>query len=455
MPRFYKSFSQQTAFYHPNEMKTIYYFVSLLALFALTNKYVRSLMYWGSSQGVRGVGSEASPNNTFSSIKTESVHIKKPEVKKVVGSEASLNNTFPSIKTESEHIKKPEVKKVVGSEASLNKTFSSIETESEHIKKTKVKKVVDFAIIGFPKCSTTFLRNSLINTPQIFYGNDDSEIHLNEFKNKKEFVKLYENVSDPEIKKGFKCPEVLYSKSTLSIIENHFPSTDFIVSVRNPVLWFQTFYNYRLRRGNNMPHPNDLIGKCASKGRIKGEGVLDQTNRNRVYDSHKVCTDRANFHLALSRLGKTPMNTEEEMGLLHNHNLSVHRFPNRVFLMELGQLSVENRTRSDLFVEDLGSFLHLNSVEDQISSHALPRLEPHVATHNVATTVNGTRLNEKLLDICSPSHDALRSILLKTGRDASHWIMKYFINSPDVIVSDREHFLTLMKTWEDDPCTQK
>jgi hypothetical protein len=309
-------------------------------------------------------------------------------------------------------------------------------------------KVIDFAIIGFPKCSTTFLRNGLINTPQFFYGNNDTEIFLNHFENKNEFVKLYKNVStNPDIKKGFKCPEVLYSKSTLSILEHDFPRTDFIISVRHPVLWFQTFYNYRLRKGYDMPPPDELIAKCPNLG----EGVLDESNQNKISKSHKVCTDRANFHMALSRLGKTPMDTKEEMDLLRNHNLSVHHFPNRIFLMEIGQLSVDNRTRADQFVDDLGDFLHLNSRKDDLS-HSLPRLKKHIAQHKVAKKVNSKRLSKKLLDICSPSHDKLRSTLLQTGREASSWIRKYFINSPDVVISHEQHFIKLLERWEHDPC---
>ena len=144
------------------------------------------------------------------------------------------------------------------------------------------------------------------------------------------------------------------------------------------------------------------------------------------------------------------MTTSTEMNLLRNHSLRSHHFSNRIFLMELGQLSVDvgNRTRADAFVDDFGLFLG----GGDMAFNTLPKLEQRgEAKHNV---VNLTKLYERVMDICSPSHDALRSVLLESGKDASAWIRDYFIQSPDVVVSDETHFLDLLKTWESDPCAE-
>ena len=119
--------------------------------------------------------------------------------------------------------------------------------------------VINFAIIGFPKCSTTFLRNRLLHTRQFFYGNNQTEIHHLRNNQVQEFVNLFANISDPLIKmKGFKCPDVLYSNNALLNLKTYFPSAGLVVVVRHPVLWFQSFYNYRVRKGYNMPKPTDL-----------------------------------------------------------------------------------------------------------------------------------------------------------------------------------------------------
>ncbi len=355
------------------------------------------------------------------------------------------NKTFLPIYSESENNTEINAKESIIMSANGETNVSNY-AEREDAPKLEGK-IVDFVIAGFPKCSTTFLRNDLLNTKHIFYGTNDTEIFLSKYKHVEDFVQLYENVTDSRIKKGFKNPNVLYSEMTLSFMQYISPRTDFIVSVRHPVSWFQAFYNYRLRKGYHMPHPLNLIGTCATKD----EGVLIGSDVNRVQGSHKVCTDRANFHIALSRLGKTPMLEEQEMTLLHNHKLPIHHFPNRVFLMELGQLSVENRTRADQFVGDLETFLHLS----QSGGGDLPRLKPHLAKHNVAKSVNITSLNENVLDVCSEPYDSLRNVLMKIGKESALWITKHFLESPDVIVSDKEHFIDLLEKWENDPCLEK
>ena len=304
---------------------------------------------------------------------------------------------------------------------------------------------VDFAIAGFPKCSTTFLRNTLLQShnQSIFYGNDDTEISLLQKNRVRKFAKLFSEPSHSGCKKAFKDPSILYSEVALSNLETYFPSTDFVISIRHPVRWFESFYNYRVRRGHHMPPPNSLIGTCATNERYHS---LDPFDQNQTFHAKHICTDWARFHLVMSRLGKTPMQSEqEELKLIHHHNLSIHMFPNRVFLMELGQLSVDNRSRADSFVDELESFLHL-------SPRSLPRLKRHIQKHNVAQGLNVSKVKQTTFDICSSKYDNLRSVLIEIGREASTWIRSYFVQSPDVFVANRFHFLELLGTWEHDPC---
>lgn len=308
-------------------------------------------------------------------------------------------------------------------------------------------KYINFAIIGFPKCSTTFLRNRLLHTRQFFYGNNRMELHHLRNNHVKEVVELFSNVTDPRVKKkGFKCPDVLYSNNALLNLKTHFPNADLIVVVRHPVLWFQSFYNYRVRKGYNMPTPTDLQGSCSTDD----EGILNKFNTNETaYPAHKVCTDRANFHIALSRLGKTKMEDDYEIDLLQNHSLPIHRSKNRVFIMELGQLSIENRTRAHQLVMDLESFLGLDI---NAGDEHLPELKNHHPKHGVAPNVPKSKIDEKLLNICLTEYDDLRSVMVNIGQQASRWIVSYFLQSPQVYFSDKSHLISLLKLWEEDPC---
>jgi hypothetical protein len=119
--------------------------------------------------------------------------------------------------------------------------------------------------------------------------------------------------------------------------------------------------------------------------------------------------------------------------------------------MELGQLSVENQTRAHQVVNDLQSFLGLDVEAGDV---ALPELKRHHPRHKVAENLsNISVVQEKMMDICLPKYDELRSVLVGIGQRASEWIISYFLESPEVHVSNRHHFHSLLKLWGTDPCS--
>lgn len=330
---------------------------------------------------------------------------------------------------------------------------------------------LDFAIVGFPKCSTTFLRNDLLSSnEEIFFGNDNNEIHYLNRNNAPALKKLFKN--HPYTINGFKCPNLLYSEVGLFNLEMYFKQTDLIIAVRHPILWFQSFYNYRLRKGFEMPEPHLLIGSCPTIF----EDRLNVNEAEVMVEAQKVCTDRyvatyyfiigdskylfrtqkiclnilnnhnrAQFHIAISRLGKTPLNSLDEMALLQNHTLPIHNFSNKIFLMEIGQLSVENQTSADQFIMDLERFLNLRN-------NSLPKLKQHQPRHHIDLNFDVEKIEEREIDICDPSYDDLRKVLLNIGIDASKWIREYFLNADSVYVSQRKEFEELILQWEVDPC---
>jgi hypothetical protein len=141
--------------------------------------------------------------------------------------------------------------------------------------------MLQFAIVGFPKCSTTFLRNSLLSpSNQIFFGNNQNEIHLLRNNNVQAFKDLFQNYLNTT--NGFKDPGLLYSHVGLYNLYTHYPNTDLIISVRHPVLWFQSFYNYHIREGYHL-----LIGNCPNTY----SGILNIDDSPVKVGSHGVCTD--------------------------------------------------------------------------------------------------------------------------------------------------------------------
>lgn len=291
--------------------------------------------------------------------------------------------------------------------------------------------LLDFAVLGFPKCGTTTLMQSL-NTPYDAAVAQDERCALGNNNPARLVWQLLEGdglPKDPNIRRGIKCPKDLESVDTLKNLAEFFPKTKLIITVRHPVLWFQSFYNFRARNifPRRMPPAERLIGGLAVCRR-----------------GHNVCTDRANFHRFLARLGKTPLSSKEELQLLPPgwNQKEVFRLESELFLIHVSQMGDKNSTRLDQFRQDLQSFAGLHG-------------EIQLKNGKVAAEVNVTpQVQRNMIDICSTEHESLRQVLMKQAKKASIWIIDYLLKSPDVVVSSRKHFIDLVRQWKIDPCEQ-
>lgn len=63
-------------------------------------------------------------------------------------------------------------------------------------------------------------------------------------------------------KRGYKAPRDITNTNALTAFATYFPATKLIIGVRHPVLWFQSFYNYRVRGGTVMPPAETLMVTC-------------------------------------------------------------------------------------------------------------------------------------------------------------------------------------------------
>ena len=59
---------------------------------------------------------------------------------------------------------------------------------------------------------------------------------------------------------------------------------------------------------------------------------------------------------------------------------------------------------------------------------------------------------KEYIDICNSQYSSIRSELLEQAKKTSAWIRNKFIESEDVVVSDKEHFLSILSSWNEDPC---
>lgn len=281
-----------------------------------------------------------------------------------------------------------------------------------------VEFMLDFAIVAHPKTATTAVMNWLSSHPEI-------EMHKYELSSlavgkPAEFVsQLYDLKPGRQYKRGYKAPRDLVCGASLNAIAKYWPRTKLIVGLRHPVLWFESFYNFRIHSGYKMPPAETLIGKL--KDPMFG-----------------VSTNEAKFHLHLDNLGKTAR-SPEELKLLswgNENRLRLPKMKNPVFLYEINQLHDTNLTRAEIYRTDLKHFLGLKI-----------DLEP------MATSAS--KSSSKTIDICDPKLRFVRAELMKNARQASTWIRTYFLKSPDVIVSSPTYFNELLALWMTDPCSKR
>jgi hypothetical protein len=198
------------------------------------------------------------------------------------------------------------------------------------------------------------------------------------------------------------------------------------------VLWFESFYNFRIQNEFPMPLATELIGKCSKGG-------------------FNVCTFRSSFHLFLSNLQMTRMNQDELQLIDTDYHKSQDVFATesscgrpKVFLYELSQLTTKDTASEMELRSALQSFLGLGRP-----------IKPFIwfkpgLDHN--STEKLKLVESKKINICDDQYDALRIVLQHQATNVSQWIRNYFVHAPGVFVSNQVHFNEIMRSWAEDPC---
>ena len=338
--------------------------------------------------------------------------------------------------------------------------------------------LLDFAIIAFPKAGTTFLKDYIHNGTAGSSDSDDREVYvyphelcMKRTSNVIDFVyKFYElhlqynqqyDIKRP-VKFGIKCPGVFYRPNDIHIYKKYFPHAKLIIGLRHPISWLESFYNYQLWRNvTAMPqNTTQLIGQC---------------NKHQ-----KVCTDRARFHAALARLGKTELVEDEELSLLYGFNVSSSTASSEedvgsTTLSSTQQLRGRRLTNDDQQVQPRSR--HQQQQQQQQQQRGLPNevlLYEINQIHNSQTSTAFSKSIQQYLsiqydlpqiqhyqqtkvraiNICDTQHDNVRKVLLDHGKYASKWIQTYFLSNPSVNIVDETSFYKLMNDWNVDPCLE-
>lgn len=201
---------------------------------------------------------------------------------------------------------------------------------------------------------------------------------------------------------GIKCPADMYVSLALDNYKTYFPETKFIVGVRNPILWFESFYNFRIQNEFKMKPLQHHVGKCFAG------------NRN-------VCTNRAIFSNYLAQFEDT----------------------RHVFLYEMSQL--ENNEFTDTFLQDLQEFLGLETPLKGPMIHEKPGRAAISQKHQA-------ELDSKKVNICDPQYAGVRDKIRKEASATADWILDEYLSKPNVKVSSPDYFRSKLFEWHSDPC---
>lgn len=280
---------------------------------------------------------------------------------------------------------------------------------------------LDFFVAGFPKCGTTSLQEGLGAHSEIEMPESETNVLTTPGTDDVIYEKMMEELlplvskNNRNVKYGIKNPIGLgrgaNSLRAVQRLRTLFPDTKLVIGLRHPVLYLQSFYNYRVMNhyrgdgitGDKIPPLESLLSKPWASASVES----------------------ARFEKILQNLGKTMPSDSSSTS------------PNPVFLYTIDQLQDGNKTRKEAFRDALGVYLEL--------VNPIPPL-PHSNKYNVV-------FNETI-NICDTKYDHIREILIENGRETQQWILEEFMQSPDVTVANEEHFCESMQSFGSDPCEE-
>ena len=280
--------------------------------------------------------------------------------------------------------------------------------------------VLHFAVIGFAKAGTSTLMKLLGSSDELFVP--DKEVCMVPQKLNHHLYKMpgFNESESLNQKRGLKCPSLIENIGRSAPL---YPHTNFIIGLRHPIKWFESFHNFRA---------NNSQGRYVkAENQIGGGGGI-----------YAVKTNRAQFHMKLAALGKTPMLEEEKE--LFSQKMIPYIKPlsqSKIFLYDIDQLRTND---TSTFRNELENFLELEK--------PLPE-PPHFIPGKNRTGKLLVDVTKIKIDICEERYDELRKVLLDNGTRAQKWIRTYFLESEDVTVPDRPNFERILEKWTVDPCS--
>jgi hypothetical protein len=300
-------------------------------------------------------------------------------------------------------------------------------------RKKRPRPKVDFGVIGFPKCGTTSLL-------ELFENHNDTTIHSDEKCYKKgteeQVKKLFAELDELPTRsnatlRGFKCPTSIVNIDWLWKLKEYSEGTKFIIGIRHPVHWFESFYNFRVRKYHEYqsmnvswyPYPPD-------------PATLMRKDKKFV----EFNTDTTRYEYSLMQLGKTDLSASD-ISALGQRNMRVFMSPAPILIYVEEMLGDD--IQEEYFRSKLQSFLELEHPFQKVPKSNSAQASP----------LNNAK---EIINICDEKHKIVRNQLVTNGRHTANWILNHFVKSSDVIIGgDAEYFRRVVESFAIDPCQRK
>jgi hypothetical protein len=250
--------------------------------------------------------------------------------------------------------------------------------------------------------------------------------------------KLYPNA----IKVGYRQSHDLYHVGvTAANFRTLYPTAPLIVTVRHPISWLESYWNFRSNfDGKQRTKPINVLKLQQRRG-----DLMHGTETGRLH------LGMGYFHHFLALLGKTPqtINSREhellQIGLAPGEWNAIfptrHHVPNPILLTTTEQMK---KNTNNTFLVDLQRFLGL--------SEPFPGQLPHVRPSHWLSDEEIAISEMYQENICKPKYDKLRKMLQEMGTIAAEWIIEYLLPSPGVYTSG--DLRPYIQAWKEDPCTR-
>lgn len=308
---------------------------------------------------------------------------------------------------------------------------------------------LDFIVAGFPKCGTTSILFALEEHPGVII--DDKEYchivrpmqqddvnmnrlnrYLTDLQKKGATMGVRSSMTSTRQKLGIKCPEALKNFKTIHRLSQYSPHSKWIIGLRHPILFIQSFYNYRVLESHTRPATR--------------HGATEIPTLHHLWETHglvwrDLSRDSARYDLYLAQLGKTSLNATQLAMFLDKDMLAIMPNHFEIFLYTMDQIDDSDQSRKQKFEDSLLTFMDID-----------PRLSPIELGHKNKNHFTGSSGYPETINICATSFADIRASLLEQGKEASRWILDDFVHSPDVSVTNMDHFRESLNSWSEDPC---